>query len=114
MKKKVKKIFRIVLLILMTLALALYFLVFIAEATPPFYDQSLFGLIMVYLLFLIFLVAYYFSWKNERISGIIILFWYALLWISGLWIWTNAGMALGLATPIPILGVLLIGYSYLK
>jgi hypothetical protein len=114
MKKKAKKIFKLVLGVLISLVAIFYLLLFISEITPPFYDQSVLGLIMVYVLFLIFLIAYYFFWKNERISGIIILFWYALLWVSGLWIWTNAGMALGLATPIPILGVLLIGYSYLK
>jgi len=114
MKKKVKKIFKIILTILMVLALIFYFLLFLDEITPPFYEQSVFGLIMVYFLFIIFLAACYFSWKNERISGIILLSWYALLWVSGLWIWTNVGMVLGLATPIPFIGILLIIYSYIK
>lgn len=112
--KKSKKIFKILLNILITVTLIFYFLLFLDEITPPFYNQTAFGLFMVYAMFIIFLAAYYFSWKNEKISGIILLVWYVLLWVLGLWVWTNAGMAIGLATPIPFLGILLIIYSYLK
>ena len=64
---------------------------------------------MVYVLFITFLAGYYFMWRSELISGIIIVWWYLLMWLSALFIWvTDAGMVLVLGFPVFIFGILLI------
>ncbi len=114
MKINFQKKSLVTLRILLTISVFFYTIIFIGEATPPF-SESLFGIIMVYVLFLIFLIGYFFAWKDKKqmLSGIIITSWYVLLLILGFFVWTNAGMVIGLGFPVGILGVLLIIYSYL-
>jgi len=99
--------------ILITLAAIIYAIIFVEEITPPFYESGL-GVAMVYVLFAFFLLGYFYLWKNEKISGLILVVWYGLLWVVGIWIWTNAGMVLGLGIPIPILGAILLARHYSK
>ena len=111
MKIKFKKTPLIILKILLTISLICYLVIFVGEIIPPF-SEPLFGIIMVYVLFFIFLIGYYFLWKNPRLSGIIVVFWYVLLLFLGFFVWTNAGMVIILGFPVGVLGVLLIVYSY--
>jgi ABC-type multidrug transport system permease subunit len=63
----------------------------------------------VKLAFFLFLFGYYYSWKNELLAGIIFIFWWAIMWIIGLFIVEHdrgAGVILGL--PVFILGILFV------
>ena len=111
MKTSFNKISLGLLRILTTLAAIIYAVIFIGEITPPFYESG-FGVVIVYVLFAFFLLGYFYLWKNEKISGVILVIWYGLLWIAGVWIWTNAGMVLVLGIPILLLGALLLIRRY--
>jgi len=67
------------------------------------------------LAFVIFLLGYYMSWKNERIAGIVFIFWWGIMWCGGLFIFEHdewGGVALGF--PLFILGILFIVSCYRK
>ena len=64
------------------------------------------------LVFLVFVAGFVWSWYNEKIAGIILLVWNALVWICALYIWTDAGMVLVLAVPVLPLGVFFIQHWY--
>jgi hypothetical protein len=108
--KKSTKVYRTVLRILGSLALLGYILLF---ATEPNVEVKLRTLedYSVLLLILVFLAGYYYLWKNELISGILWIVWYALTWFCVFWVWGNGGLAAILGTPIFILGVLLLIYG---
>jgi hypothetical protein len=105
MKIVYKKIFKWSLRISITLSAIIYFFVVLGEGTPPF-TEPLFGVAMVYVLFLFFLLGYYHVWKNEKFSGKIFIAWYILLWALALFVWTNAGLTLVMGFPIFVLGIL--------
>ena len=113
MKILSKNILRNILRILVTIVAIFYLFVVIDEGTPPF-TEPLFGIIMVYALFLFFVLGYYYLWKNEKLSGILLIVWYGLLWILVFCVWENAALTIIMGIPIPILGILLLIYSYLK
>lgn len=113
-KKQVfKKPSRITLKIIATILAIFYAIIFIGEITPPFFEST-FGVSMVYVLFCFFLLGYYFLWKNEKISGIILILWYGFLLLLAFFVWSNAGMVIVLGIPIPILGALLLIKTHFK
>ena len=112
-KNSSNKVSSMILKILITVSAVFYTIIFIGEIIPPFYE-SVFGVAMVYVLFCFFLLGYYFLWKNEKISGIILILWYGFLLILAFFVWTNAGMVIILGIPIPILGALLLFKVYFK
>jgi hypothetical protein len=67
--------------------------------------------VSVYLLFLVFLVGILAFWKNEFVSGLILIAWYGLQWALVLWVWEDGGMTLILGFPIAIFGVLALIYG---
>lgn len=108
-KNRSQTIFRI----LGAVALVIYVAFLFGEGIPisgsmPFSDSS------VYLLFALFVVAYYFLWKDEVVSGIMILVWYALEWILVFLVWIDGGMTLILGLPIAILGLILLIFGIRK
>ncbi len=105
-ENRTRNIFRI----LGTIALAFYIAFLIGESTT-LSNRITFADISVYLLFAVFIVAYYFLWKNELISGIMILAWYALELILVFWVWVDGGLTLILGFPIVVLGVFLVIYG---
>ena len=112
-KNILKKTPGIFLKLLATFILVCYLIFFLGEILHP-YSGTTFGLIMVYIMFLFFLLGYSFLWKNGKVSGIIFIMWYGFLLVLALWVWVNAGMVLGLGIPIPILGALLLVKAYAK
>jgi len=113
MNKPPADIFRIILRVMGTIA-ALFYLLFLIFEGVPLFKASNFADISVYLLFLLFALGYYFLWRNELISGIIILIWYALEWILVFWVWVDGGMTLILGLPISLLGIFTLIYGAKK
>jgi len=99
-----KNLFRNILRILGTIALLFYLLFLIFEGIPPFRATS-FADISVYLLFLIFLSGYYFLWKNELLSGILLIGWYGLQWLLVFTVWVDGGITLIIGLPIALIGI---------
>ena len=65
--------------------------------------------------FIVFLVGYYFCWKNELLAGSIFIFWWGIMWILGLFIAEqDRGVGVVIGIPIFILGVLFIVKWYRK
>jgi len=102
---KSKNTFRNILRILGTISVILYILFLIGEGIPLFRPTS-FADISVYLLFLVFLLGYYFLWKNELISGIILIAMYGLQWLLVFTVWVDGGLTLIIGFPILIIGIL--------
>ena len=107
---KSSNLFRNVLRILGTIAGILYLLFLIAEAVP-FFNGAAFADTSVYLLFLVFGLGYYFLWKNELISGLILMVWHGLQWILVFWVWVDGALTLILGVPIGLLGVIVFIYG---
>ena len=102
---KSKNTFRNILRILGTISVILYILFLIGEGIPLFRPTS-FADISVYLLFLVFLLGYYFLWKNELMSGIILIAMYGLQWLLVFTVWVDGGLTLIIGFPILIIGIL--------
>ncbi|MBG0770291.1 MAG: hypothetical protein H0S82_01205 [Anaerolineaceae bacterium] len=104
---------RTVLRVLGIVALALYILFLIMERVPlsfgvPFAETS------VYLLFLIFVLGFILLWKNELVSGLILMVWHVLQWCLVFWVWPDGDMTLIFGLPIGILGLFIFIYGLSK
>lgn len=110
-----RDIYSIVLKILMSISAIFYLIVFIQEITPPYFEKFI-GVSMVLYLFILFIVGYYFSLKEDFLaSGIFTILWYGFLWLSALFVWiTDAGMVLVLGFPVFIFGILMFVKGILK
>jgi hypothetical protein len=83
----------------------------ITENTAPYNAEY----IVVNLLFVLFLVGYFFSWKNERIAGLLFIFWWLGMWYLGLFVVeTDRGAGVVMGLPLFILGILFIVSWYRK
>lgn len=102
-----------ILRILVTIAAVLYIIFLIFEGVPLLNGAG-FADISVYLLFILFAAGYYFLWKNELISGIILVVWHILQWILVFWVWVDGGLTLVLGLPIGIMGVIVLVYGIRK
>ena len=111
--EKPTDLFRTILRILGTIAALLYVLFLIAESVPLFKEVS-FADISVYLLFLVFALGYYFLWKNELISGVILIAWHAIQWVLVFTVWVDGGLTLILGLPIGIFGIFVLIYGIRK
>ncbi len=108
MKKSRKTIFKV----LATIILAFYLLIFITEIGNP--EGTIFGYVMIYIMFLFYSLGYFFLWKNEKISGIIFVSWYLFLLALVVWVWIDGDMVAILGIPIPILGTIILIKSIKK
>jgi len=111
--KKPANLFRNILRILGTIAAVLYIMFLIDEGVPLF-AQATFADTSVYLLFLLFVLGYYFLWKNEFISGLILIAWHGLQWILVFWVWVDGELTLILGIPVGILGIIVLIYGFLN
>jgi len=111
--KKSTYLFRNVLRILGTVAAVGYILFFIGEGVT-YFKEATFADISVYLLFAVFVLGYYFLWKNEIISGILLIVWHALQWCLVVWVWLDGGMTIILGIPIGIFGIVVLIYGIRK
>lgn len=64
--------------------------------------------------FVIFLTGTCYLWINEKIAGIILLFWHFIVWVLSMLFWPDAGMTLVLIFPMLFPPVLLIRNWYKK
>lgn len=111
--KKSADLFRIILLVLGTIAAIGYILFFIGEGVTPLKEVT-FEDISVYLLFAVFVLGYYFLWKNEIISGLLFIAWHVFQWCLVIWIWFDGGMTLLLGIPLGIYGIFVLIYGIRK
>ena len=110
MKTQFDIVYRIVLRILVTMAAVGYIIFLIGESTSSA-GEPVFDIVMMYVLFAVFALGYYFSWKNEFISGILLIAWHGLQWILVLRVWDDADMTIVLGIPIFVLGILSLIYG---
>ncbi|MBL6962777.1 MAG: hypothetical protein ISR55_03070 [Bacteroidetes bacterium] len=110
MKTSTREVYILVLRVILTLAVTGYLLTIIGKIFQP-NDESTFGTIMIYALFVLFVVGYLYCWKNEVISGLIIMIWHGLQWVFILWVWKDASITLTLGIPIFIIGILFLIYG---
>jgi hypothetical protein len=111
MGKRVSSAFRNILRFLGTIAFVFY-IVFLLDEDVPLFRAASFADNSVYLLFLFFLLGYYFLWKNEVISGIILIVWHGLQWLLVFYVWEHGEMTLILGLPIGIIGILVLIYGF--
>ena len=111
--KRSTYLFRNVLRILGTIAALGYILFFIGEGVPHFKEVT-FADISVYLLFAVFVLGYYFLWKDEIISGILFIVWHVLQWCLVFWVWPDGGVTIILGIPIGIFGIVVLIYGIRK
>jgi hypothetical protein len=84
----------------------------------PNFDPWDLEMIFVKLLFVVFLVGYFYSWKNGGIAGLIFLFWFILMVCMAIWVSTtlhrDSDMAIPMAIPLLVIGILFIVSWYKK
>ena len=94
---------------------SLYGILYLAFILSGSYGASGSEPIVVRLLFVLFLVGYLVTWKNEGLGGLIFVLWWVGMWYLGLFIVEHdrgAGVVMGL--PLFILGILFIVSWYRK
>jgi hypothetical protein len=70
---------------------------------------------VVNLAFVLFIAGYFISWKNQRIAGVIFIFWWLVMWFLAIFIAeTDKGSGIVMGLPLFILGILFIYYSKRK
>ena len=95
---------------------AILYILFLIFERVPLNARATFADISVYLLFLVFVLGSLILWKNEFISGLILIAWYGLQWCLVLWVWADGDMTLILGFPIAVFGVfvLIFGISNMR
>ncbi len=111
-KEKFSKI-----LLIITSVYGLLYLLFIIDNFIPTENFNPYDLenSIVKLAFVVFLIGFYLSWKNERNAGIVFIFWWGIMWYLGLFVAEHdkgAGVVMGL--PLFIIGILFIVSWYRK
>jgi hypothetical protein len=102
---------------ILTSIYALLYLVFIIDNFLPAKGFNPYDLenSIVKLLFALFLVGYYFSWKNEGVAGLIFVIWWIGMWCLALFVAKidrGAGVVMGL--PLFVLAILFMVSWYRK
>jgi hypothetical protein len=93
----------------------IYFLLFILEPLISGEHSELRGSVaIVYFLFLLFLLGFAMSFRNESAAGITLILWLLLLWIFGFFVLPGSGLALIFSTPVIPVAVLFIRNGYLS
>jgi hypothetical protein len=93
------------------------YLIFIIDNFIPADNFNPYDLenVVVKLAFVLFLVGYYMSWKNELDAGIVFIFWWAVMWYLGLFIAEHdRGASVVMGFPLFILGIFFIVSWYRK
>jgi membrane-bound ClpP family serine protease len=81
---------------------------------PNYNDVTLEGMV-VGLAFIVFLLGYFYSWKNHLIAGLIFILWWSIMWYIGLFVAeTDRGVGVVMGVPMFIIGILFIVYWYRK
>jgi len=104
---------RLPILPILTSILAIVYLIFIIDfflSEPQNLESNI-----INFAFIIFLIGFYYSWRNELIAGLFFVFWWGLMLYLGLFIAEHdkgAGVVMGV--PIFIIGILMIVSWYRK
>jgi len=96
---------------ILTSIYALLYLIFIIDNFLPAKDFNPYDLenSIVKLLFVLFLVGYYLSWKNEGGAGLIFIIWWIGMWCPALFVVeTDRGAGVVMGLPLFMLGILFI------
>lgn len=92
-------------------ALILSFLLF---EDPDYSNITLEG-ILVSVAVVVFLIGYYYAWKNHLIAGIIFLAWWGIMWYVGLFVAeTDRGAGVVMGIPLFIIAIFFIVHWYRK
>jgi hypothetical protein len=91
-------------------ATLLYVAFLISETIPEFTGTTV-EMVTTLALFVLFVGGFYYLWKDETLSGLMWMAWYAFLWVFVLWVWDVAGMTVIIGAPIFALGILLYLYG---
>ena len=109
--QKKKKIFPTVLHLLTFIYGLLYLIFFVGSFLPSeingFIDEP-FNLegILVKLLFVVFLIGFFISWKREGLAGLIFIFWWVGMWCLALFVAkTDHGAGVVMGIPLFIFGI---------
>lgn len=111
--RKYNNLFRNILRVLGTISAILYILFLIGEGVP-LNKEATFADISVYLLFLLFVLGYYLLWKNELISGLVLIAWHGVQWLLVYWVWVDGAMTLILGIPLGVFGLIVMIYGLMK
>src|SRR5210317_1271654 len=107
-----KSIFIKSLQIFSSIYAVLYFIIFALPILKGVYSDDSLEKITVLIMFLIFVVALYYSWKKPSLGGLFFLVWFTGIIILSNSIWLDAGMAVFLSVPMLIVGMLLFIFGY--
>ena len=102
---------------ILTSIYALLYLIFIIDNFLPAKDFNPYDLenIIIKLLFVLFLVGYYLSWKNEGWAGLIFIFWWIGMWCLALFVVeTDRGAGVVMGLPLFVLAILFMVSWYRK
>ena len=111
--KKYPNLFRNILRISGTIG-AVFYILFLVFEDVPLFKEVTFADTSVYLLFAVFIFAYYFLWKDELVSGLILIAWHGLQWILVFWVWVDGALTLILGIPLGLLGIVVLIYGISK
>jgi len=79
----------------------------------PDYGNITLETIIIGIAFILFLIGYYFSWKNHLVAGILFLLWWGIMWYLGLFVAeTDKGVGVVMGVPMFVIGILFIVYWY--
>ena len=92
-----------VLFIITTIYGILYLILLVTSFFEEDFNTEL---IIVYSAFIVFLIGYYFTFKNEMTAGIIFLFWWGIMWYLGLFVAeTDKGAGVVMGIPLFIIAI---------
>ncbi|MBU1097056.1 MAG: hypothetical protein KKB34_11295 [Bacteroidetes bacterium] len=98
-------------LLIITTIFGILYLIFIIDnfISEPHNLEST----VVKLAFIVFLIGYYYSWKNEMIAGVIFIFWWGIMWYLSLLIAElDKGASVIMGLPMFIVGIIFIVSRY--
>ncbi len=99
-------------LLILTSLYGLLYLIFIASGS---YGSSGSEPLVVKLLFVLFLVGYLITWKNEGLGGLIFVVWWIGMWYLGLFVAEHdRGSGIAMGFPLFVLAILFIISWYRK
>ena len=109
-KKKYQKILLTITTVYGILYLALILSLILLE--NPKFELNLEGIIVTFA-FIVFLIGYYYSWKNQFVAGIIFIFWWGIMWYLALFVAeTDKGAGVVMGFPLFIVAILFIVFWY--
>jgi hypothetical protein len=92
------------LIIFGSIGMAIYLFFILTSGLPGIHNLN-FSEISVYLLFLVFAIAYFSLWKSLTVSGILFTLFFILQLILVIYVWEDGGLTLLLGIPVLFFGI---------